>query len=154
MFEPRPGEDLVEHPWYERIVPGSLRLRLIVPFVVIVGAVLLILTLILGARARDIYVDRLEHELSAQAQTIIAVVELSSDAGGPVDLTDVVSRLPEAGEHRITLISEDGTVLADTSTDDPGALENHNNRAEVRAARAEGTGNAERRSATTGVSYL
>lgn len=154
MFEPRPGEDLVEHPWYERIVPGSLRLRLIVPFVVIVGAVLLILTLILGARARDIYVDRLEHELSAQAQTIIAVVELSSDAGGPVDLTDVVSRLPEAGEHRVTLIAEDGTVLADTSTDDPGALENHNSRAEVRAARAEGTGNAERRSATTGVSYL
>ncbi len=154
MFEPRPGEDLTEHPWYERLVPGSLRVRLIVPFVVIVGLVLLLLALFLGARARDVYVDRLERELVTQARTIIGVAEISDASGSPVDLADIVVRLPETGEHRVTLIAEDGTVLADTSADDADLLENHNSREEVRAARAGGTGSAERRSATTGVSYL
>ncbi len=154
MFEPRPGEDLTEHPWYERLVPGSLRLRLILPFVGIVAAVLLVLALDLWARARDIYVDRLEAELATQAETIIAVADVSDDSESRVDLTEIVAKLPETGEHRVTLIAEDGTVLADTSADDVDRLDDHNSREEVRAARAQGTGNAERRSATTGISYL
>jgi two-component system phosphate regulon sensor histidine kinase PhoR len=154
VFEPRPGEDLTEHPWYERLVPGSLRLRLILPFVVIVATVLLVLALFLGERARDIYVTRLESELETQARTIIDVVGLAGDDGAPVDLAGVVGRLPETGDHRVTLIAEDGTVLADTTADDLAALENHNGREEVREARERGSGGAQRRSATTGVSYL
>ena len=154
MFDPRLGEDLTEHPWYERLVPGSLRVRLIVPFVVIVGLVLLVLALLLGARAREIYVDRLESELVTQARTIIGVAGMADGSGASVDLTDVVAGLPETGEHRVTLIAADGAVLADTSAGDGDTLENHNGREEVREARAKGTGNAERRSATTGVSYL
>lgn len=154
MFEPRPGEDLTEYPWYERLVPGSLRVRLILPFVVIVATVLLVLALVLGSRVRDVYVARLEHELGTQANVIIGVAMLTGEQGAPVDLADIVERLPETGEHRVTLIGDDGTVLADTSAADLDILENHNSREEVREARADGTGDAERRSATTGVSYL
>lgn len=154
MFEPRPGEDLVEHPWYERLLPGSLRLRLILPFVVLVAAVLLVLALVLGSRARDIYVGRLEDELITQARTIIDVATLSEAQGMPVDLTTIVADLPETGDHRVTLIARDGTVLADTTAHDVRGLENHNGRAEVIEARQSGTGDDERRSHTTGVRYL
>jgi two-component system phosphate regulon sensor histidine kinase PhoR len=154
VFEPRPGEDLTEYPWYERLMPGSLRVRLILPFVLIVATVLLVLALVLGSRVRDVYVARLENELGTQANMIIDVAMLDVEQGAPVDLAGIVQRLPETGEHRVTLIGEDGTVLADTSAHDLDTLENHNSREEVREARADGTGDAERRSATTGVSYL
>ena len=56
-----------------------------------------------------------------------------------------------AGELRVTLIDEDGTVLFDSEA--PAAtMENHNTRREVIEARAHGTGEERRTSATEGVS--
>jgi len=50
---------------------------------------------------------------------------------------------------RITVIRADGTVIAD-SAEDPGGMDNHADRPEVRAAHLEGTGEATRFSNTLG----
>jgi two-component system phosphate regulon sensor histidine kinase PhoR len=154
VFEPRPGEQHVEHPWYEQMLPGSLRLRLILPFVILIAIVLLVLAIFIGIRARDTYVNRMELELGLQAQTIVAVAESASPQGAGVDLNAVVDQLPPLSDRRVTLIAQDGTVLADTAVADPAALENHNSREEVREARTRGTGIAQRSSESTGVTYL
>lgn len=53
--------------------------------------------------------------------------------------------------RRLTLISPEGSVLADTETD---TEENHAGRPEVREAMSSGRGEDTRRSSTTGVTYL
>ena len=53
---------------------------------------------------------------------------------------------------RVTFISSDGTVLADSEAED--ISENHSERAEVDSAIAEGDGYAVRRSATLGVDFV
>ncbi len=155
MFEPRPGDIEPDHPWYERMLPGSLRLRLILPFVALIAAVLFTLALFLGSRARDIYVDRLVDELAMQASSIVDVAELAGgQTGGDVDLTGIVEHLPEPEDRRVTLIDADGTVLADTHAADVSAMENHRAREEVVEARSGGLGQAERRSASINDRYL
>ncbi|HEV2129021.1 MAG TPA: ATP-binding protein [Thermomicrobiales bacterium] len=155
MFPPLPGEQEIEHPWYERVMPASLRLRLVLPFVVLMALVLFVLTLVFGNRARDIYTERLAESLVAQARTIADVAVLASDeAGTELDLAAIVQRLGTSGDRRVSLIGPDGVVLADTAVEDPDNLENHNTREEVIEARADGTGLAERRSASVGVQYL
>ncbi len=53
-------------------------------------------------------------------------------------------------ETRITLISEDGTVLFDSTVQDESQIENHNERPEVIEARLTGNGDDARASATIG----
>jgi len=57
-------------------------------------------------------------------------------------------RIAQSG-LRVTLISEDGVVLADTD-EDPSSMENHASRPEIREAFLNGTGRAVRYSATLG----
>ncbi|HYH12537.1 MAG TPA: ATP-binding protein [Thermomicrobiales bacterium] len=154
MFEPRPGEVELELPWYERMLPSSLRLRLILPFVALIAIVLLVLALFLGARAREIYLDRLSSELSTQARTLSEAVALSGDGATLQDLAAVIQRLPETTDRRITLIDADGTVLADTHLDDLSSVESHAEREEVMEAFDGEQGIATRRSATVHERYL
>ena len=155
MFEPRPGEVELDLPWYERMLPSSLRLRLILPFVALIAAVLFTLALVLGDQARDIYVARLADGLEMQSRTVANVVSFAGDQGdASADLAAAVSQLPAVDEQRITVIAADGAVLADTDATDPGSLENHGNREEVIEAREGDRGVATRRSATTGDRFL
>jgi two-component system phosphate regulon sensor histidine kinase PhoR len=56
--------------------------------------------------------------------------------------------LGTANQIRLTLIAEDGTVVADSEA--LGPLPNHGDRPEIVAARQSGSGFSERNSATTG----
>lgn len=49
----------------------------------------------------------------------------------------------DGGKERITLISPDGTVIADTAAD-AGSLENHSSRYEVKEAMQNGSGTSSR----------
>jgi two-component system phosphate regulon sensor histidine kinase PhoR len=69
------------------------------------------------------------------------------------DLQAQVHAIGEQGDTRITVISEDGTVLAD-SDHDPATMENHATRPEVAAALTGAVGTDTRRSSTTGEDYL
>lgn len=156
MFEPRPqdqDEELL--PFYERMLPRSLRWRLVLPFVLLVGVVLLVLALLLGNRAEEIYIDRLADELETESRMIAAVVRLSGEQNGNgVDFAEIVGELPSLSDRRVTLIDGDGTVLADTDVSSVDAMENHADREEVREALADDRGVATRESATLGERYL
>ena len=73
---------------------------------------------------------------------------------GQVD--EAADRLGEQTDLRVTLIAENGEVLADSERDGPAlvALDNHNQRPEVIQAREEGQGHARRYSSTVGEDML
>ena len=85
----------------------------------------------------------------------IHVVDYSLDYEG--DLQEQLSSLHKATmdeESRITIISEDGTVVADNEIEQVGKLENHLEREEVKEALATGSGFAARNSESLGRSLL
>lgn len=78
-----------------------------------------------------------------KAQTDEAAEILNNE--GEDRVTEVI-----VGEHRVTLIAGDGTVLYDSKTD-AADMENHKNREEVQEALRNGTGASVRRSSTMGM---
>lgn len=136
------------------IVPGPLRLRLALPFVLLYVVILLMLSLFLGSRAREIYVDRLTDELTMQV-TILAdsVGRELDDGASPADIQDMVAGLSDELTTRLTIVGPDGVVYAE-SAHDPLTMENHANRPEIVRALARGQGEASRESATLDTSFL
>ncbi|MBA2248049.1 MAG: HAMP domain-containing protein, partial [Chloroflexia bacterium] len=133
---------------------GSLRFRLSLPFVVLVGMVLLGLSVLFGSQARQIYVNRLTDQLAAQALLVgdsvsraVAMGESRAEIGALVDA------LGTRVESRLTIVDGDGAVLADTQAD-PATMENHASRPEILAARREGRGTANRWSRTIDAQFL
>lgn len=55
---------------------------------------------------------------------------------------------------RISIISKMGTVLYDSEVSDPGKMENHLHRPEIKMAQKEGSGSLIRESSTTGFEYF
>ncbi|HEY7699970.1 MAG TPA: histidine kinase dimerization/phospho-acceptor domain-containing protein, partial [Vicinamibacteria bacterium] len=88
--------------------------------------------------------------LEASYQHLDSVARLaesrSPDGADPEALAAWTEWVAESGA-RVTLIGEDGSVLAD-SDEDPALMENHGDRPEVKAAWAEGRGRATRFSQT------
>lgn len=154
MFEPRPGEVETDHPWYERMLPSSLRLRLILPFVALIAIVLIVLAAFLGERARAVYVERLSSELATQSIMLAEAVSLTGDSDAATELTMVIRELPVTSDRRITLVGADGTVLADTHVEDPAQVENHADREEIVEALEGDRGVATRQSTTIGEQFL
>lgn len=135
-------------------VPRGLTVRLAIPFVLLVAVVLLLLGSWLGARARDIYLDRLSDELHAQALIIADSVERDQAIGADnAELQALISELSAKTGSRVTLIAPDGVVIADSDAD-PAAMENHAERPEVIEALRTGAGNAERNSRTLDEGFL
>ena len=132
----------------------SLRLRLALPFVGLVALVLVVLTLVVGRRAEQLYVDRLGDELEDQAIVLAHDVDRMMAGGASADrLAASFDQLGARTGTRLTLIAADGTVIAD-SVADPAGMENHNARPEVAEARRTGVGVADRRSETVDTPYL
>ncbi len=136
------------------IMPGPLRLRLALPFVLLFVTILLLLSVFLGSRARELYVDRLTEELGIQASILADSVGRELAAGAtPDDIQALVLALPEDVTTRITIIGPGGDVYAD-NVSDPRAMENHANRPEIVRALARGEGSSSRESATLDEAFL
>ena len=69
------------------------------------------------------------------------------------DLDRIAANTKAAIQERVTFVSEDGSVLADSNSDKFN-MENHANRYEIMQARREGLGTDNRYSVTTHVHYL
>ena len=136
------------------IVPGPLRLRLALPFILLFVAILLVLSLFLGSRAREIYVDRLTDELGMQATILADSVgrELTRGAS-PAQIQEMVTGFSDDLTTRITIVGPDGAVYAD-NVGDPLTMENHANRPEIVRALARGEGESSRESATLDREFL
>ena len=109
-----------------------------------------IVALVAGIVLHGVYLQRLEDDMSLQAQQFAAVLEQEAAAGadgGAAYLQALTNKAGDAGGVRLTLIAHDGTVLGD-SVADPATMENHATRPEVAQALAGHEGRARRQSAT------
>ncbi|MFN0243976.1 MAG: ATP-binding protein [Planctomycetota bacterium] len=114
----------------------------------------LITTLLLAAgiygeiRIRRFYVAELEARLSTAAELLArpAVATLTARGDAATFQTEIES-LGRTTGLRVTVVADDGTVVADSASTPP--LANHSDRPEIVDARASGLGRHERRSATT-----
>ena len=98
--------------------------------------------------AQDHYI----HSLTGQLEGKARMVALAWPGTAALD-AEQVRRMAEAAGGRITVVREDGAVLADSAVD-AAAMENHRRRPEIDAAFRLGSGSAIRQSATLGVSFL
>ncbi|MGB5391446.1 MAG: hypothetical protein WBP10_14830, partial [Thermoanaerobaculia bacterium] len=75
---------------------------------------------------------------------------------GSHDLQDLAHELTGGTHVRLTVIREDGIVIADSSRtwEQVGRMDNHAGRPEIRTALESGQGSSIRRSATTGLHYV
>ena len=110
-----------------------------------------VVSLYLIGFVRNTYITNLEERLENEAGLVgeIAAHYLQSNLN-PADLAAASERLADITDARITVLSSDGTVLADT-WEDPASMENHAMRPEVQGALAAGLGKDTRVSATVDV---
>ncbi len=113
---------------------------------------LLMLLLVIGALGiyvvqalKKEYLDAAYTQLDSISRIALARSPSLSDSAAIQDWADWLSQ----SGIRVTLISEGGIVLAD-SEEDPGMMENHGTRPEIRKAFLNGTGRAVRYSKTLG----
>ena len=100
---------------------------------------------ILSAQAtRERLMDEMTRRLGSDAEVLRLVF---ATAPSPAALQSAVQDLSRRLEARFTVIDGEGRPLAD-SDNDPAGMDNHNNRPEVRQARAQGKGTQTRYSDT------
>ncbi|AMA73960.1 MULTISPECIES: two-component system histidine kinase PnpS [Aneurinibacillus] len=125
----------------------KFRIRLNFVFLIIIGALLLILGIYFAKMLQSLYIDVLEERLATEARIIADDVQYA----GLMTRTDLLQqrmkRFADDIGARITVLDRQGDVLADTEHD-PATLPNHANRPEVRKALETGVGQAVRYSAT------
>ncbi len=135
----------------------SLRGRMVTTAVA-AAAVALGLLLVLAAPALERRaLQQTADTLQAEARLMARVVEDALARGtSPEALDPVVDAAAGDVDARVTIVAPDGRVLADSAASGPalGALENHGDRPEVRAALGGHSTSLERRSATIGSELL
>jgi two-component system phosphate regulon sensor histidine kinase PhoR len=118
----------------------------------VASAVALVTVLILvWPGLRDRVIDQSRATLLAEARLVSHIVaERLSRGEGPEVLDPLIDQTTRDVRVRITIVTRDGRVVADSSVSGPDllALENHGGRPEIKAALAAGTGSEVRHSAT------
>lgn len=109
--------------------------------------------LILTSWQQSLLVDQVRERLEGMAVVLRAQVETGLKAGDHDGLNELAFRLAREADVRVTLVSANGDVIAD-SDEDASRMQNHSNRAELIDARETGSGSSIRRSPTLGVRML
>ncbi|HYI25647.1 MAG TPA: hypothetical protein VD767_09575, partial [Thermomicrobiales bacterium] len=142
--------DLTDRP----ILPGPLRFRVALPFVLLFTVVLVVLCIVTAVAVRRDYLERLDGHLAAYASGVASVSSRVLESGErDASIAQAVDALAADFDVRITIIAADGSVIADSEVD-PATMANHSDRQEVVDARATGHGSQQRSSETTGTGYL
>lgn len=125
--------------------PGSssLRRRFLTWFSVVLVVLLVLIGLLVQGGVRELLVDRLADDLIDRAR----LVQLQLDPGS-AELEPTVEDLGSTLDARVTIVSVDGTVLADSDAA-PGSMDDHSTRPEVLDALAGDVGVSRRFSDTT-----
>ena len=92
---------------------------------------LIIFAGLLSFFAASVYVTH-KNNLNLAKNTVMETAQIYANLFDVA--TDISSFVKTSGDTRITIVSSDGTVLADSRQIDVGALENHLNRPEIQAA--------------------
>ena len=133
---------------------NSIRWRIALPFMLLILAIMLPLTLFITHTFEQTYLDDLEDKLATEARMIGSLVEPMITAGEPVEQINAAAddwgRLLKA---RVTIISADGAVLGE-SDEDFAEMVNHLDRPEIVQALASGLGSSVRFSHTVGYDMM
>jgi len=128
----------------------SIRWRIAIPYVAITLVAMTILAVYLTNLVRDHYLDDLRSDLLSKAQMMADALEPSLASGGLEEAIDpVVRRYSDLFSIRITILGEDGTVLADSHADST-QMDSRFYRAEVQEALSLGQGGSIRLSQASG----
>ncbi len=129
--------------------------RIAVPFAVLVFVSIMGLAWRLSSVAYGNHVAQLERMLLADAQALgVAFGEqIAEGVVGEAAMQDEILRYAKALGARLSLIDEDGVVLADSDRH-PTTMENHRNRPEVQQALARGAGSHIRVSETVNLELM
>lgn len=133
----------------------KIRTKITATYLILAGLLVASLGAFLSSRMESYFKERIIDELSHQADLVLYI--LKEDTTGSFRRVDEqVKKIGGLENLRITLIDEQGNVLADSDVpliDIPG-VQNHLERPEVRQAQQSGIGYDIRHSATVGHDYL
>ena len=131
-----------------RVAPGIFR-RVFILFAVIMALAVLFIELAITDAVRENTIRQFRNSLTVQADLIGASVVFRPSP----ELNSTCRQLKKRIGSRVTLITRDGTVIAD-SDGDARAMENHAHRREIQQAALNGTGMAIRSSDTLKHDFL
>lgn len=140
------------------MIKASFLWRLYAGYVALIVLLAALVGILIGQRTRATSLEEIETSLRNAATVLgeMARPQLRALARGDtpaLDVQSVLASLPAEMQTRLTVITPEGTVLAD-SKEDPAVMENHARRPEFLAARSSGEGQATRFSKTIGVDML
>lgn len=139
--------------WIRRLTPHTLAARLALTYAGLSMLIIAVLGWLLVQTIESFSIDRLHRDLLEETLVAGDLITPHIRSGQTDQIEAVIDRFGEELQARVTVISPDGTVIADNESD-PSHMDNHGGRPEVRAAVATGTGSAVRPSATMGVPFL
>ncbi|UTR15577.1 cell wall metabolism sensor histidine kinase WalK [Salipaludibacillus sp. LMS25] len=131
---------------------NSYRFRLIVPLSLIVLLVLFSLGAVLGPFFKDFYLERMFDRIEKETHLVVYQLE-EVDITDETRLQERVSDIAERLDVRLTLIKEDGDVLAETAAS-PVEMDNHLSRPEIQSVMDNESGRETRYSETVGKELL
>ena len=125
----------------------SIKWKIISVFVLLQALVLIISGVYLNTKLNEFFYHRMDLNMEKQVKLLSNLIAPEMDTQDYDQIQEQVKKLSKEIDGRITVIDEDGIVLAD-SEEDPGVMENHNQRPEVVEARENGMGEVTRYSTT------
>jgi len=132
----------------------SIRWRIIIPFGILILAVVTFLGFYSANFVRQTYINNLQEKLKSNDQLICDALKAELKTDNPQDLiAEKVQYWANLLSARTTIIAPDGLVLTD-SHEDPKSMVNHLDRPEVQAAIIEDQGHSIRFSHTLGYEML
>ncbi|PTL39864.1 two-component system histidine kinase PnpS [Alkalicoccus saliphilus] len=111
---------------------NSYRFRLIFPLSLIVLLVLASLGAVLGPFIQDFYQDRMNERIEKEASVVAFSLE-QSDTADRQAVEETVDELAQRLDARITIVAEDGEVIAESDAD-AEEMDNHLDRPEIQGA--------------------
>jgi len=120
-------------------------------FAALIIIVVLILNFFISSRLRDNFEQRLSEQLRGDAILVGNLLGTHLDESEQKDIQQEAAQLAEKLDLRITVVDEQGRVLADSETE-PSSMANHGDRPEIIEALKSGFGQSARFSDTLGYS--
>ena len=132
----------------------SLQWRIVLAYTALIFTSMGLVSLYLIGFVRGTYISNLEERLEQEARLVGEIASHYFQSGRDLgDLAAASERLGIITDARITILSLDGTALADT-WEDPAGMDNHAMRPEVQNALSAGIGEHTRVSSTVDVEML
>ncbi|MBN1922978.1 MAG: HAMP domain-containing protein [Anaerolineae bacterium] len=127
----------------------SIRMRIAIPFVLLIVVATAGLALYLSHYFREAYLETLETRLLADLRVVgdYLPAQLAADVSGGSDLDATARHYSSLLDARVTFIAADGVVLGE-SDHDRTTMENHLYRPEIQQALDQGSGSSIRYSVT------